>query len=529
MRHRLDKMSTKRKRLSLKEKNDVLDVNEKEKLSVRNLAERFHVGKTQISELLKDKDEIRKMWILNSNKDLKNLKFRKTETSEIDEVVMKWFRSARAKNIPVSGVLLQEKAREIGETLGLETFKASNGWLEKFRIRHNISFKSICGEEKSVDLNDVTDWIEKLKSVCKGYDDKNIFNADETGLFYRVLPDKTLCFKGEKCSGGKISKERLTVLLCCNMLGEFETPLVIGKAKKPRCFKNIDVRKLGVSWNSNKKAWMTTDIMSDWLVDLDKRMKKKSRNILLFLDNATSHPDDLKLKNVKLVFLPPNATSVLQPLDLGIIRSFKVGYRKLLLRHVLSQISSCKSSEELAKSVSVLDAINWTTAALKKVEPGSVLKCFKKAGFTSSTIEEIVVQSDSVTISEANEKELTDLVTHLDSNVSVEEYVEIDNCLCIEEEDLDISNYVPQTSNEKCAVSEDDDEDEIVPVEDNDVPQIKDFAEALRCSQQLNFFFLRNGDSEGLSKLNNLKMYIEKQVCSSVKKRKQTVLTDYFK
>ncbi|GBN70212.1 hypothetical protein AVEN_271437-1 [Araneus ventricosus] len=101
-------------------------VAEKEKLSARSLAERSHVGIKQISELLKDKEGIRKMWVLNSNE---NLKFRKTETSEIDEVLMKWFRSARAKNIPVSGVLFQEKTRELGESLGLETFKASHKWI----------------------------------------------------------------------------------------------------------------------------------------------------------------------------------------------------------------------------------------------------------------------------------------------------------------------------------------------------------------------------------------------------------------
>ncbi|GBM41458.1 hypothetical protein AVEN_130927-1 [Araneus ventricosus] len=124
-------MASKRKRLTLKENIDVPEVSGKEKLSVRCLAERFKVGKTQISELLKDKDEIRKMWMVNSNENSKNLKFRKTETSEIDEVVIKWFRSARTKNIPINGVLLQEKAREVGRTLGLDTFKASNGWLEK--------------------------------------------------------------------------------------------------------------------------------------------------------------------------------------------------------------------------------------------------------------------------------------------------------------------------------------------------------------------------------------------------------------
>ncbi|GBM50963.1 hypothetical protein AVEN_157523-1 [Araneus ventricosus] len=119
-------MASKRKRLNLKEKIDVLEVAEKEKLNVRSLAERSHVGITQINELLKGKEGIRKTWVLNSNE---NLKFRelKTETSEIDEVLMKWFRSARANNVPVSGVLLQEKARELGESLGLETFMDSNG------------------------------------------------------------------------------------------------------------------------------------------------------------------------------------------------------------------------------------------------------------------------------------------------------------------------------------------------------------------------------------------------------------------
>ncbi|GBO38468.1 Tigger transposable element-derived protein 6 [Araneus ventricosus] len=111
----------------------------------------------------------------------KHVKLR--ETSEIDEVLMKWFRSARAKNIPVSDVLLQEKARELGESMGLETFKASNGWMEKFRTRHNISFKQICGEEKSVNPNEVTDWIGRFKSLLKGYNDKDIFNGDETGVF----------------------------------------------------------------------------------------------------------------------------------------------------------------------------------------------------------------------------------------------------------------------------------------------------------------------------------------------------------
>ncbi|GBN63065.1 hypothetical protein AVEN_92123-1 [Araneus ventricosus] len=183
-------MASKKKRLNLKEKNEVLEVAEREQLSVRRLAKRFHVGKTQISELLKDKEGIRKMWILNSNE---NLKFRKTETSKIDEVLMKWFRSARAKNIPVSGVLLQEKVREVGESLGLETFKASNGWQEKFRTCHNISFKQICGEEKSVNPNEVIDWIKKLK----GFDEETFSMQMRLASFTASLRTRPYVLRGK--------------------------------------------------------------------------------------------------------------------------------------------------------------------------------------------------------------------------------------------------------------------------------------------------------------------------------------------
>ena len=68
---------------------------------------------------------------------------------------------------------------------------------------------------------------------------------------------------------------------------------------------------------------MTTYIFTEWITKINKLMKLKKRKVLLFLDNATSHTEPLALSNVTLKFLPPNTTSKLQPLDLGIIRAFK--------------------------------------------------------------------------------------------------------------------------------------------------------------------------------------------------------------
>ena len=84
--------------------------------------------------------------ILNANSRIKMDK-------KIDELVFEWFTQQRVKQIPTSGPILQEKARQVAEQLAYssETFKASNGWLEKFRNRHAISLRTINGESASVD------------------------------------------------------------------------------------------------------------------------------------------------------------------------------------------------------------------------------------------------------------------------------------------------------------------------------------------------------------------------------------------
>jgi len=72
----------------------------------------------------------------------------------------------------------------------------------------------------------VTTWLtEQWPLLQHGYLDKNIFNADEAGLFFKFTSNKTHTFKGEKCSGGKLSKERITTLFCVSMTGEKDNPL----------------------------------------------------------------------------------------------------------------------------------------------------------------------------------------------------------------------------------------------------------------------------------------------------------------
>jgi hypothetical protein len=123
--------------------------------------------------------------------------------------------------------------------LGTEDFKASNGWTDGFKQRHGV-----LGECKSVDSSTVGQWRkEKLLKIIEGYEPKNIYNADETELFFRLPPNKTISLKRESCNGGKNSKEMIMVLSLCNANGTDKLPpLVIGKSEHSHCFTNV--RKL---------------------------------------------------------------------------------------------------------------------------------------------------------------------------------------------------------------------------------------------------------------------------------------------
>ena len=82
--------------------------------------------------------------------------------------------------------------------------------------------------------------MEVLPDLIKGYHPQDIFNADETGLYWREIPDGKLSFKGAEVSGAKIAKDGRTLLLACNTDGSEKLGLlVIGKNKNPRCFKNV--------------------------------------------------------------------------------------------------------------------------------------------------------------------------------------------------------------------------------------------------------------------------------------------------
>ena len=96
------------------------------------------------------------------------------------------------------------------------------------------------GESAEVSVESSDAWLESVPSLLGGYKPRDVYNADEMGLYFNVLPDRTLAYKGESCHGGKHSKDRPTVLLCVNSDGSGkQVPIVIGKSPKPRASRTL--------------------------------------------------------------------------------------------------------------------------------------------------------------------------------------------------------------------------------------------------------------------------------------------------
>ena len=369
----------KRLELKLQEKYEVVQ-KLKSKISQRKIASEFGISVGQVNAISKKEKDIVAAFQANKPSSRCRILEKKTGNENINDHAWKWFCQMRQKNLPITGPLLKQIALDFAKQHKITAFKASEGWLTRFKSRHNIEFKHINGEAADVNMDTVEEWKTKLKDLTKNFDAADIFNADETGLFFRALPNKTLAERSKKCVGGKMSKERLTVMLCASFTGEKLKPLVIGKSAKPRCFKNVNIASMPVHYKSNRKAWMTFNIFSEWLESINEMIKREGRKILLFVDNAASHKI-MQLSNVSLMFLPPNCTALIQPLDQGVIKTFKAHYRIHFVKKLSLVMEEANSATELTKNINVMDAIHWISMAWDKVTPFTIQRCFYKSGF----------------------------------------------------------------------------------------------------------------------------------------------------
>lgn len=318
-------------------------------------------------------------------------RFRGTESSPLELELIKWYQQQIDVGLRVTGINLKEKALQLNEKYEAhQRFQASSGWLDSFKKRWGVKCLSIQKEKKPTDYN-ISERFKKELASLINLNDTNldfIYNCDETGLYWKMLPNKNLASNNEQCGDGlKKIKDRVTILACTNASGSHKIPLfVIGKYKEPKCFKKLTHLSIHYEYSTNQ--WMDRTLMLHWYENIFiSEIKRKydydnNKNIkvLLIINNALFHPpaDDLNAicEFCTVIFLPSKVTSLIQPLDQGIFEQLKKQYRKLFMSKLLVNISN-DNIDSVIHLFDLLDCLKSCSRAWQNITADSIRKCWK--------------------------------------------------------------------------------------------------------------------------------------------------------
>ena len=224
--------------------------------SQRDVAKKYGLGRATIQRWLEKADIIRGSLTSDRKHTVVKPKY-----NEVETIVCNFLREARECGTCITGPVVCQLAAEEAKRLGINDFKASDGWLSRVKARHGIKGKILSGEAASVNISVLNDWENELPNIIKGYDEKDVYNCDETGLFYKASTKQSLVLPGDSGHHGKVSKDRVTVLLTTSWAGEKLKPTVIGKSLNPRSLKGADRSRLIVRYEAQKKAWMVGGLL----------------------------------------------------------------------------------------------------------------------------------------------------------------------------------------------------------------------------------------------------------------------------
>ena len=241
--------------------------------------------------------------------------------------------------------------------------------------RYDIKLKTLQGESAECDLSKKREWLDTtFTDITRKFKPEDIFNGDEAGLFIEQITRKSYCYADERPQGGKIVKRRVTVLLAASMTGEKFPSVIISSQQYPTAVMKYSIRSY--DYFVQEHQWMDLVTFERILELWNSRLKVLRRNIALIVDGATVHHTDNVYSNISLYFLPPSQTAIMQPLDQGIIRSFKSIYRTLLFDFtVQKRMKGARGSWRLTTFIRMI------CQAWAKVKTETVCNCFRSAGW----------------------------------------------------------------------------------------------------------------------------------------------------
>ncbi|XP_062887428.1 general transcription factor II-I-like isoform X3 [Mobula hypostoma] len=383
---------------------------------------------------------------------------------KMESLLLEWIDGCTKRGAPLSYLILKEKSVSLfnklkqkalddgDESVAKVEFKGSHGWFDRFLRRGQLHSLKVTGESASADTEAAEKFPEELKEIITegGYSYKQVFTCDETAICWKKLPSKTFISIEEKqAKGHRASKDRFTLMPIINATGDAVLrPLLVYHSENPRALKGVDKNILPVVFRSHPSGRNTQVIFSEYMsgyvspfVEKYCRENNLDNRCLVIVDNCVAHPPGITEYggNVRVVFLPPNTTSLLQPCDQGLIATIKAYYLQNVMHFIVSTIDRKGNSEaslrEIWKDYNIKlaianlgDALDRLTVSMRnsvwrKLCPEAV-NDFK--GFEPVTINTaIVTLAKEAGFVEVDEDDVEEVLASYDQELTDEELMQL--------------------------------------------------------------------------------------------------------
>ena len=385
----------------------------------------------------------------------------------MERLLCVWLEDQSQRNVPLSVTVIQKKAkslfddlqREQGESSQTEKFTASKGWFVRFKERHCLPhFKMNISAPAKED-----EYPEILKSIIQEgeYTPQQVFNVDETGLYWKRMPERTFLSVEERAEPGfKSSKDRLMLLLGGNAAGDFKLKLLlVYHSENPKALKGYSKPNLPVIWRSSRKAWATRSIFHEWFtyffcpaIEKYCAQNNLTNKALLILDKAPCHPVNLNdlSDTVRVEYLHDSTAHSIQPMGQGVTSAFRAHYLRRTFEHILEATDGEDTAEirEFWRNYSIVDAVDNIAVAWGELRPATMNSVWKKiwpecVQFQSASQtdgiaqlqQNIVILAKSVAVGEVGEADVDQLLQSHEEGLSNEELMQLEQEPTGEEEE----------------------------------------------------------------------------------------------
>ena len=391
-----NKMATlRRNSYTVEFKLSVIDWQRKNQASIHQTASEYSIDRKRVREWSQ------KYTLLRANAGGTKKKRRKINggrppaSVDLDLKVFEFLEAERSEGRVVTNDMLQMRALQIAGGLQLDAFKASYGWLWRWKRRYGVGMRTGTNSAQKLpaDYHDLLHIFRKsIIDVRKTMNigPSGIVNMDQTMCRFDMPSTRTNSKRGEKTIRIKTTraeKKGFTVALAATAAGDKLPAVIIFEERGGVLGKRV-ASKLSIPSNVRVRAtsngWMTQEEYHHWLLNIYGR---KAQRRLLIVGSYKPHQTEesvTKAKercNAEVIIIPGGCTSLVQPMDRCVNKPFKTHMRTSWREWMRQDRAKTKAGN--LKQPTRQDAIDWVSKAWESITIATLVHSFKVCGISN--------------------------------------------------------------------------------------------------------------------------------------------------